>query len=190
MQFLPDFSIDIVGGWWFSLSFLMVNMFIALKYPGFRRKALVFPRYRSFVERISMIFTILIFQGRVLMAIFIPISFTMPFFAIGMVGWLLGLTAYLVSIITFSSSSPDAPVVSGIYRLTRNPQQISLIMMWSSAGLILGTFLFPLLGFIEMVMAYPGFKAQERFCLEKFGDKYKEYMNQVPRYMMKGRSLA
>ena len=85
MTFFPVFKISLMGGWWFSAGFLVLNLVHGIIYPLFRSKTLVFPGMRSISQKITMPLTFIIFQSRIIMAVFIPIRFTLPFSLIGSV---------------------------------------------------------------------------------------------------------
>ena len=75
-----------------------------------------------------------------------------------------------------------ALVDTGIYAIVRHPQGgtawllINLGVMliaqhWSSV----------ILGLASLVLAYAGTFKADQYCIEKFGDEYKRYMERVPR---------
>lgn len=183
MSIVPEFNISLKGGWLFSLFFLFLHLIFAIYSPQFRRKVLKAPKVENIVQKLSMIFSFLLFQSKIVLALFIPIKIQFPSFYIGAVFYLSALICYILTLITFINTSDDKPAMQGFYNFTRNPQQIFTIIIWTSTGLMLGTFLFLFIGIIEFFVSYPGFIAQERFCISKYGEAYKSYMKRTPRYI-------
>ena len=129
-------------------------------------------------------FNFIMFQGLITLVIFMPVRFDTPFFIIGLSIFFLGYSAYLMSLINYATSNPDKAVTKGIFRFSRNPQQISTIIMWVGIGLITSCYLIIVVCLIQIITSYPTFIAQEKFCIEKYGDDYKEYMKKTPRYLL------
>ena len=75
-------------------------------------------------------------------------------------------------------------VVSGMYRVTRNPMYVGLVCFltaWTaflaSPATLLGPAIF--VGYITRFQIIP----EERILLERFGEPYRAYMQQVPRWL-------
>jgi len=183
MQFLPEFRLALFGGWWFSLLFLAANLFLALSFPSFRDKVLVKPHPVGMVEKLTMGLTILVFQTGNILPVFMPLQTDPALLVLGGSLFIARFAVYIWAIIRFVQTPADIPVTTGPYRFSRNPQQLSLVLMWAGAGLCLGTWVFTFLGLVQMVLAYPGFRSQERYCLSRYGQLYRDYMRNVPRYL-------
>ncbi len=85
---------------------------------------------------------------------------------------------------TFSQAELSKPVTKGIYRISRHPMQVMAIVMWIGIGLASGVWLLVIFAFLLGVLSYPSFKAQERFCVNKYGEEYLEYIKKTPRYLV------
>lgn len=73
-------------------------------------------------------------------------------------------------------------VNSGLYAVVRHPQYLSFILLSIFLILLAQHWLITLIGIAAMVMAYAGIVPQaDRANIEKFGDDYKSYMQEVPR---------
>lgn len=113
-----------------------------------------------------------------------PLKTANPYFFVGISIFAVSFTAYIMSLVNYATGNPEKPVTKGIYKISRNPQQISTIFMWAGIGLITGCGLVITLCALQLITVYPTFKAQETFCLEIYGNDYLEYMKQVPRYFL------
>jgi len=184
MHLLPEFRLSLFGGWWFSLLFLAANLLLALRFPSFRAKVLVSPHPEGMVEKLTTGLTMLVFQAGNVLPAFMPLQTDPALLGLGGGLFMACFAVYVWAIVRFAQTPADTPVTTGPYSFSRNPQQLSLALMWAGAGLCLGTWLFAFLGLVQMVLAYPGFRSQERYCLSRYGQPYRDYMRNVPRYLV------
>lgn len=75
-------------------------------------------------------------------------------------------------------------VVSGVYRLSRNPMYLGFLLVLVAWGLFLGSIISLLLipAFV-LSMNYFQIFPEERFMREKFGDSYETYVTKVRRWI-------
>ena len=185
MNFLPQFELSITNAFWFSLLFVATNLVILKAYPShYKKRVLTMPKFDNRLQQLIGKFNFVLFQGLITLVIFMPVQFDKPFIIIGLSIFFLGYIAYLMSLINYATSNPDKPVTKGIFRFSRNPQQISTIIMWGGIGFITSCSLIIVVCLIQIIAVYPTFIAQEKFCIEKYGDDYIEYMRKTPRYIL------
>jgi len=72
-------------------------------------------------------------------------------------------------------------VDSGVYAIVRHPQYLAGILMSIALPLITQHWSIVLLGTIVAVVTYINTFDEEKDCVEKFGDEYLRYMEDVPR---------
>lgn len=68
-----------------------------------------------------------------------------------------------------------------IYGIVRHPQYLSGILLSIALTLIAQHWLVTALGAVAAVVYYYNTFSEERRCIEKFGDAYREYQRRVPR---------
>jgi protein-S-isoprenylcysteine O-methyltransferase Ste14 len=72
-------------------------------------------------------------------------------------------------------------VDTGIYSIVRHPQYVTF-MLWAIASMLLFQhWIVVLLGFPIFPMTYIDLMRADKDAIEKFGDNYKTYMEEVPR---------
>ena len=185
MNFIPQFSIDISNAFWFSRLFWMSNLIILKLYPEhYKKRVLKIPRLNGGLQKVVSIFNFILFQGLIILVLFMPLQFDTTYFIIGLLVFFLSFFGYLFALINYATNNPDKPVTKGIYKISRNPQQITTIFMWMGIGLMTNCFFVIALCILQFITVYPTFKAQETFCIEKYGIDFQEYMNQAPRYFL------
>jgi len=113
-----------------------------------------------------------------------PLKVDSSYFVVGLVLFIISFGAYIISLVAYATSNPDKPVTKGIYKLSRNPQQISTIFIWIGVGLMTNYVLIIAICVLQLFTVYPTFKAQERFCFDKYGFDYHDYMKNAPRYFL------
>ena len=112
----------------------------------------------------------------------VPIDFSMPFY-LGIFLYSLGLFLCAAAMVSFSSPDRSGFSKNGIYRFSRNPMYLAYFICF--LGMCFLTRSLILLG-IVLIFQFSGhwiILAEERWCIEKFGEEYIEYMKQVRRYI-------
>jgi protein-S-isoprenylcysteine O-methyltransferase Ste14 len=73
-------------------------------------------------------------------------------------------------------------VESGIYAIVRHPQSgVSWLLMCPGLMLITQHWSSVALGVVAMVLVYLDLLKVDQYCIDKFGDAYRRYMERVPR---------
>lgn len=104
-------------------------------------------------------------------------------FVLGILLYLLGLIICIFSIVDFASPSKNGLNSSGIYRYSRNPMYISYFVLFIGCSLLTNSLSLFLITLVFQISAHWVILAEERWCIEKFGQSYKDYMKKVRRYI-------
>ncbi len=183
MNFLPEFNFSLSNAFWISILFIATNIIVIKRYPKhYKERVLSMPKFHGRVQQITGTLNFFLFQGLIAVTFFIKLQFNLLYFAPGAVLFVVGYFAYLHSLIDYATSNPQQPVTKGIYRFSRNPQQLATILMWTGTGFMTGSGLIICICLFQLITVYPTFTAQEKYCLYKYGDEYKKYMNKTARY--------
>lgn len=183
MEFIAHLTLDWTNAIWFSLLFNATNMFVLKIYPAhYKNRVLKMPRFRNKTDQFIGMVNFFLFQGLVGLVIFLPLQFGGYLFYPGLVIFGIFYVCYLISLLNYAESDPGSPVTKGIYRFSRNPQQITTIFMWMGISLMTASYLILIICFIQFFTVYPTFKAQEKECLKQYGKPYEDYMKDVPAY--------
>ncbi|MEO1149651.1 MAG: isoprenylcysteine carboxylmethyltransferase family protein [Pseudomonadota bacterium] len=119
------------------------------------------------------------FQGR------IPIAFGL--IAIGLCVGLIAIGAFIKARTTVNPMAPDRAtvlVVSGLYKISRNPMYFGLAVLLTGWGFYLGEAanLIVLALFISLITILQ-IKPEEEVLRAKFGDDYDDYCQRVRRWI-------
>jgi protein-S-isoprenylcysteine O-methyltransferase Ste14 len=186
MQTLPDFRIGIFNGW-LPLTLYLVGFLLALLSFSRRVRARLFedpihrmPSITKFVRRLGQI-AMLVYIG---MMVFTPLKPNKPVFLIGILIYTAGYVIMMVALHSFNRAHSDQAVVTGPYRLSRNPQWIGVVLVLVGAAVMSGVLLYLGILLVVAIIYHLQILAEEQACLEQLGDSFRTYMDKVPRYFL------
>jgi protein-S-isoprenylcysteine O-methyltransferase Ste14 len=104
-------------------------------------------------------------------------------FYLGLAIFLLGFILYMILSKDVFDTLPDEPFTRGIYRYSRHPMYLTGSLIFVGGGIALASWVFLLLSVVYIIMLPLFVAAEENFCLEHYGDAYREYMNRTPRWI-------
>jgi protein-S-isoprenylcysteine O-methyltransferase Ste14 len=97
--------------------------------------------------------------------------------------FIAGLVVNIIVTINFIATSVDRPITGGAYRYSRHPGYTSLLMIYFSVGIASASWIFLLVTIIWVFLLNIAAVDEERYCLERYGDVYREYMARSPRWI-------
>lgn len=112
----------------------------------------------------------------------VSIDFSWKFY-LGIVAYLLGLCLCAASVISFSVPDQNGMNGTGIYQYSRNPMYISYFWCFLGMALLAQSWILLILVLAFQISAHWIIRAEERWCLEQFGESYRQYMREVRRYI-------
>jgi protein-S-isoprenylcysteine O-methyltransferase Ste14 len=116
-------------------------------------------------------------------AVFLPLQLGTVWLYSGLVICLFGMIFTSVAILNFATSPKEKVITKGLYRFTRNPTYIGIILMQIGLGIACSSWLYLLLTVALMILLNANLPAEERYCLYRFGDDYRKYKNTTPRWI-------
>jgi protein-S-isoprenylcysteine O-methyltransferase Ste14 len=116
--------------------------------------------------------------------IFSPLKIGQNVFIAGCAVFLIGFTGMMIALSNFRNPPSDQPVILGLYRISRNPQWVSLATMLLGSCIAIGSWLAIILLLTGVVFYHFRILGEERACLDRFGEPYQSYLKRVPRYFM------
>lgn len=116
--------------------------------------------------------------------IFTPLKMGANVFIIGTVLYTLGLVGLIIALFNFKNTPLDQPVTRGLYRISRHPQEFTLFISIFGICIAIGSWLALFMLIMSKLFRHFGILGEEKACLERYGDSYKEYMKSVPRYFL------
>lgn len=114
-------------------------------------------------------------------SVFLPLRFGTIWFYIGFLVFIIGLTLLTVATFDFMTTPVDQLTARGAYRFSRHPMYVATFFICLGAGIATLSWLFI---FISVGMAFCFYQetlVEEKSCLDRYGDAYKEYIHRTPR---------
>lgn len=112
----------------------------------------------------------------------VAIEFSLRFY-IGIIIYLAGLVLCTISVMNFAVLSEHGFSENGLYRYSRNPMYVSYFIYFMGCALLTQSVILVLIILIFQISAHWIILSEERWCAEKFGQRYMHYQNKVRRYI-------
>ena len=184
MQLIPVFKIGLLNAWIFVACSLLISYSIMLINKKVYKKLgnppdMKLNRREKVIGYLGSIITYIAF----LYSIFLPFKLGTAWFYAGLFIFLLALFVLIIAGINFITTPLDKPVTKGIYRYSRHPFYLSHILSFIGIGIATASWIILLASIIFLILLNIVVNSEERYCKEKYGDTYKEYLNKVPRWI-------
>lgn len=180
MQIYPAVSFSLVNG------FLLMIPLLGLRFgipAGMRKTALAelefFPPVRGF-EKIALKVYFVTNTFLIFSPLLAKIQRGTYYSLAGWVIYILGLILMTISLINYCKQ--EGLKRKGIYRFSRNPMCIGYFLIYIGMALLIGSWFHLVIAVVYQVAVHWLILSEERWCLEKFGEGYKDYLKNVPRY--------
>ena len=133
-------------------------------------------------KKISNITSFLLF-ALIAYSIFLPLKLGTAWFFAGFPIYLLGAIIMTIAWLDFFTTAEDKPVTKGVYSLSRNPMYFGMFLIFGGTGIACVSWVFLLLTTVFIILSHIFVVSEERSCLQKYGNAYREYMNRTPRWI-------
>jgi protein-S-isoprenylcysteine O-methyltransferase Ste14 len=169
---------------WYFLAYGVVT-FILMRFMSSekRKKILTYTIQGSFIEKTLALLSLISRNAMMIISLFIPIYSNLYFIFIGNILYFAGLILATISMWQFSREEINKPITWGLYRISRNPMQVMSFIMGIGIALIANNIWLWVLTIINIASSYPMFFMQEKYCIEKYGKAYADYMLRTPRIL-------
>lgn len=97
--------------------------------------------------------------------------------------YLLGLALCAVTIKDFASPSEGGINQNGLYRFSRNPMYLSYFLYFIGCVILTRSVILCGIVVVFQIASHWIILSEERWCMDTFGDAYRQYMKTVRRYI-------
>jgi protein-S-isoprenylcysteine O-methyltransferase Ste14 len=192
MLLVPTFQIGVWNAWIFMiwpwvdmLAIRLVGLDVYQRASGLPSEMKTNRQYRV-VSYVSMVIDTM----AVAYSIFLPLKLGTIWFYAGLAIFLTGLAVLAVATVNFARTPMDVPVTRGMYHYSRHPLYLASLLIYLSVGIASASWVFVLLFVVQSVSIRIAAVGEERFCLDKYSDAYREYTNKTPRWLGLPKSRA
>jgi protein-S-isoprenylcysteine O-methyltransferase Ste14 len=116
-------------------------------------------------------------------AVFLPLQLGTAWLYSGLLIFSFGVVFTIVAVLNFATSPRDKVITKGLYGVSRNPMYIGLLIMQIGLGITCSSWLYLLLTLALMILLNANLSAEERYCLYRYRDSYREYTSKTPRWI-------
>ena len=184
MEFFPMLEFGWLNGWLLLVIFFGIFGVIVLTCP----KEVIARLYeeeewkkRGILLRITGLIGVLFFF---ILFILTPLKIGSIEFLIGIIIFSIGTVGMAMALLSFKNAPLDKPITSGLYRISRNPQMLTIYIAFLGICLTIGSGIeLIILGF-SIIGGHFRILCEERKLLEQYGESYEEYKNKIPRYFL------
>ena len=185
MSLLPEFRLGLWNAWILVLAFLLLFIIWGLldRLKGQKRSSR--PDKPPFNEKEEKLYGIsqLALWASNAYSIFLPLQLETSWFYGGLVIYLSGMMFTIIAGTTLDNTPLDQPATKGLYHISRNPIYLGCFLIYLGIGIACASWLFLLLTTTWIILYDILIAPEEQWCLGKYGDKYREYMNRTPKWI-------
>ena len=184
MNFVPVFKAGIWNAWIFMSVFILQMLIIMLAGEKVNKRSHIPAGARlNKSEKYTSVIANLVWLAALLYSVFLPFKPGTILFYAGLFAFMIGLTILSIATYLFITKPPDQIITQGVYRFSRHPMYLATFLICLGAGLASGSWIFVILCIIMIFCFHKEALVEEKVCLEKYGDVYQEYQNQIPRWI-------
>lgn len=121
--------------------------------------------------------------GAIVYLFFLTVKADSFWFFAGLGVYILGTALYAISVINYAKPKTSGINTGGLYRLSRNPMYAAYFIYFTGCAMMARSLILLAILIIFQISTHVMIIAEERWCIEKFGDEYREYMKRVRRYI-------
>jgi protein-S-isoprenylcysteine O-methyltransferase Ste14 len=181
VSLIPAFELGLWNAWIFVVSSLVIQHLISGKYK-LRGSEQEMKRLGEEKKKLVNVLSVTMFASLVY-SVFLPLKLSTIWFYVGVPVCLVGSVMILVAVVNFATTPVDKPVTKGVFRFSRNPMYFFGFLIYIGVSLACASWLFLLLTVALIILIHVSVVSEETWCLEKYGDAYREYMNRTPRWI-------
>jgi len=170
MSLVPLFRIGIWNAWILTCIFVILRITLRGK---------VSQRTEG---RINVLINIMLFL-LFIYSIFVPIPLGTVWFYSGITVFLLGTVLFGITGLPWASTPSHEPVTKGIYRYSRHPYYIAMLVQLIGIGIASASWILLLFSVLLILPMNVLMGREEAFCIKTYGEAYREYMERTPRWI-------
>jgi len=184
VEFFPAFEFGLLNGWIFMVIFFLIFGIIIKTCPkevitrlydnkGWTKKQYVFTKLAKLCALIHLI-----------LVIFTPLNLGYIEFGIGIIIFLIGTTGFVIAVINFKNVPLGKPITSGLYKISRNPQIMTLFLVSFGTSLAIGSWIAIIVIIGSAIFLHFRILGEEKRLTEQYGNSYLVYKKKVSRYFL------
>ena len=115
--------------------------------------------------------------------VFFPVKLKSTLNFAGLFLYLTGTVLYIKSFVDFSRAPENIAITIGLYKYSRNPMYVAFFLYFFGINLMISSWLYFILLLIFQFSVHFIILGEERWCAQKYGQNYIDYLKRVRRYI-------
>ena len=184
MEIIPELKIGWLNGWLLIVVFYATYTIVLKIFPKDAVARLYDKSGRGKRHRILILVGSILAFAYFILIIFTPLKTGSVVFIPGLIIFVFGLTGFVIALFNFKNAPLDRPATNGLYRISRHPQQLMFFIAFIGICIAVGSWVALFVQLLSSIFLHVRVLAEEKACLEHYGELYQNYMKDVPRYFL------
>lgn len=184
MDLFPELRFGFLNGWLYFAFYLIVFIITMSTCSSEVRKRLydrsLWDKKTKIITAVGKSFSFV----NIIMILFGALQIGNIEFLIGTIVYLIGLSLLVMSIINYRNAPLDKPITNGFYRISRNPQMVSLYILFTGMILVVGSWINLIFLCVTITCSHFSILGEESALTEQYGESYLEFKKKVARYFI------
>jgi protein-S-isoprenylcysteine O-methyltransferase Ste14 len=183
MSWIPAFRPGIGNAWLFMLIYPLQWLAVLLLPRRIAERTSHAPEIiRTPQDRVVSFLTQGVWIGATLYSIFIPLHVGTPWFWSGLGLFLVGMAILVLASVAVARTPASKPFASGVYRFSRHPMYLSMILVYLGVSAASVSWVFLLITAATVFLQRYQMLKEEAYCRKNFGQAYLAYLAVTARW--------
>ncbi len=116
-------------------------------------------------------------------SVFLPLQLGSIWFYAGLFVFIIGSALIVIATFNFITAPVNQLITKGAYNFSRHPMYLATFFICLGSGIATASWIFIFLSIIMALCFYQEALVEERYCLDRYGNAYREYMSRSPRWI-------
>ena len=184
MEWNPSLSPGIWNGWLFMLVFPLQWLLVVVLPKRIAERTSHTPDVNRDRRNIVMAWlTQGLWVGATILSVFIPFRTGTAWVWAGLVVFIVGLAVLVLATVAVSKTPPGEPFAAGVYRYSRHPMYLSMLLVYLSVSIAALSWLFFLVTVATYFLQSYQARKEETGCCVRFGKPYRDYLAVTPKWL-------
>jgi|SRR3972149_3403747 len=176
-------EIGIWNAWIFMIVFILQMIIMSFANKQIRKRTHVPNSARkTLIEKYIGIIANFFWFVALVYSIFLPFLLGSIWFYVGLSVFIIGILILMSATVNFMTTPVGQLIQKGVYKFSRHPMYLATFLICLGTGISTASLIFILMSIIIAIYFYYEAILEEKYCLSKYQNQYKEYMNSVPRW--------
>jgi len=182
MSLIPAFELGLWNAWILVIPMLVV-FFCDMKVSTIRDSGKAGDFKLSKKEERLATAPFIIMTIAFIYAVFLPLQSNTIWLYTGFLVYFLGMAFEITTLLNLATSPKDKVINGGLYRFSRNPMYIGMLLLHIGLGIATASWLYIIFTFTLAILLNAFVLNEERYCLHIYGNDYLKYKNRTPRWI-------